>query len=172
MPAISNASPIIALAKIGRLQLLKNLYGLIFIPPSVKAEVVDKGKDLGAPDALEIEGAINEGWIKVAKLTKVQNHSVRRLVDRARIGLGEAGALTIARSRRMLVILDDKEARAMAKSFGLEYTSTVMVLYEAFVKKLISYDELLEDLTKLTRVMWISTDVITEVIKKAKEVVK
>jgi len=31
---------------------------------------------------------------------------------------------------------------------------------------------LVEDLAKLTRVMWISTDVITDVIKKAKKVVK
>jgi len=45
-------------------------------------------------------------------------------------------------------------------------------LYEAFVKNLISYDELVEDLTRLTRVMWISTDVITDVIKRAKKVAK
>lgn len=51
-------------------------------------------------------------------------------------------------------------------------TGTVTVLYEAFVKKLISYDELIEDLTKLTRVMWISTDVITEVIRRAKKAIK
>jgi hypothetical protein len=47
-----------------------------------------------------------------------------------------------------------------------------MVLYEAFVKNLISYDELVEDLAKLTRVMWISTDVTTDVIKRAKKAVK
>jgi len=70
----------------------------------------------------------------------------------------------------MLVILDDKEARAISKSWDLECTSTVIVLYEAFVKGLVSYDELVEDLSKLTRVMWISTDVITEVIRRAREV--
>jgi hypothetical protein len=47
-----------------------------------------------------------------------------------------------------------------------------MVLYEAFVKNLISYDELVEDLAKLTRVMWISTDVTTDVIKRVKKAVK
>jgi predicted nucleic acid-binding protein len=65
-----------------------------------------------------------------------------------------------------------KKLGAIAKSWDLELTSTVMVLYEAFIKDLISYDELVEDLAKLTRVMWISTDVITEVIKRAKKVVK
>jgi len=47
-----------------------------------------------------------------------------------------------------------------------------MVLYEAFVRNLISYDELIEDLAKMTRVMWISTNVITDVIKRANKVVK
>ena len=172
MPITSNTSPIIALAKIGRLKLLKDLYGTIPISPFVKTESVDKGKELGAPDALEIERAINEGWIKVTELTKRQNHTIHRLVSEARIGFGEAGALTLAKDKGIPVILDDKEARALAKSWDLERTSTVMILYEAFIKNLISYDELVEDLAKLTKVMWISTDVITDVIKRARKVVK
>jgi predicted nucleic acid-binding protein len=168
----SNTSPIVALAKIGRLELLRYLYGTVFISPFVKVESVDKGKELGASDALEIERAISENWIKIAKLTRKQSQNIRRLVAEARIGLGEAQALTLAKDKGMIVILDDKEARAIAKSWNLKYTSTVMVLYEAFVKNLINYDELIEDLAKLTKVMWISTDVITEVIKRAKKVIK
>lgn len=168
MSVTSNTSPIIALAKIGRLRLLRTLYGTVLISPFVKVEGVDRGKELGAPDALEIEGAINEGGIKVARLTREQNMRIRGLVTEARIGFGEAGALTLARDKGLMAILDDKEARAIAKSWNLEYTSTIMVLYEAFVKNLISYDELIEDLAKLTRVMWIDTDVITEVIRRAK----
>jgi len=172
MPVTSNTSPIVALAKIGRLGVLKALYGTLFITHFVKVESVDRGREIGAPDALEIERAIDEGWIKVGKLTRRQSLKIRRLVDEADIGLGEAGALTLAKDRKMMAILDDKEARAIAKSWNLEYTSTVMVLYEAFVKNLISYDELIEDLAKLTKVMWISTDVITEIIKRAEKVRK
>lgn len=94
------------------------------------------------------------------------------MVAEARIGFGEAGALVLAREKRMMAIIDDKEARAIAKSWNLNHTSTVMVLYEAFVKRLISYDELVEDLAKLARVMWISPNVITEVIRRAKKVMK
>jgi len=172
MPVTSNTSPIVALAKIGRLGLLKSLYEITFISPFVKIESVDKGKELGALDALEIERAIDEGWIKVAKLTRKQSLSTRRLVSEARIGLGEAGALALARDKGMMAILDDKEARAIAKSWNLRVTSTVMVLYEAFVKNLISYDELIEDLAKLTKVMWISTDVVAEILRRARKVVK
>jgi len=168
MPVTSNTSPIVALAKTGRLGLLKDLYGTVFISPFVKVESVDKGKEFGASDALEIERALDEGWIRVAKLTRKQSLNIRRLVAEARIGFGEAGALALARDKGIIAILDDKEARAIAKSWNLEYTSTVMVLYEAFVKNLISYDELIEDLAKLAKVLWISTDIITEIIKRAR----
>ena len=172
MPITSNTSPVIALAKIGRLRLLKDLYGTVLITPFVKVESVDKGKELGASDALEIEKAFDDVWVRVTKLTRRQNQVVQRLIGEARIGLGEAEALILARDKKIPVILDDKEARALAKSWGLEHTSTVMVLYEAFIKNLITYDELVEDLAKLARVVWISSDVITEVIKRAGKVVK
>ena len=97
---------------------------------------------------------------------------MRRLVGEARVGFGEAEALTLAKDKGIPLILDDKEARALGKSWDLEFTSSVIVLYEAFIKNLISYDELVEDLAKLTRVIWISTDIITDVIRRAKRVVK
>ncbi len=93
-------------------------------------------------------------------------------MDRARVGPGEAEAMVLAKSRNASALLDDKEARAIAKGWNLRYSGTLMVLYEAFEKHLINYDELLEDLAKLTRVMWISTDVITELIRRARELKK
>ena len=151
MKVTSNTSPLIALAKIRRLPLLQKLYGTIIISPFVKTESVDKGKELGASDALEIEKAIDEGWIVVAELTEKQDKAVQRLIGEMRIGLGEAGALILAKDSKLLVILDDKEARAIAKSWNLEYTGTVMVMYEAYVSGLISYDELIEDFAKLSK---------------------
>ena len=118
MKVTSNTSPLIALAKIGRLKLLKELYGTVIISPFVKVESVDKGKELGAADALEIQKAIDEGWIVVAELTKRQNEAVQRLIDEMKIGSGEAGAITLAKEQRLMVVLDDKEARAIAKSWG------------------------------------------------------
>ena len=172
MKVTSNTSPLICLAKIGRLKLLRDLYGTIVISQFVKVESVDKGKELGAYDALEIEKAVKEGWIIIAEPTKEQDETIQRLIGEMRIGLGEAGALSLAKEGKMLVILDDKEARAIAKSWDLEYLGTVMVLYEAFACKLINYDELVEDFAKLAKVMWISTDVTTEIINKTRKVKK
>ncbi len=170
MPVVTNTSPVIILAKIKRLRLLKELYETMLMPPSVKMECIDSGRGVGATDVPEIEDGIKQGWIQPVNLDKEEMKGAKGLTDRARIGLGEAEALALAKSRNALVVLDDKEARVIAKSWNLEYTSTLMVLYEAFEKGLISYDELVEDLAKLTRIMWISTDVITDIIRRAREV--
>ena len=172
MPIVTNTSPVIVLTRIGRLQMLKELYGTVLMSPSVKVECIDRGKEAGARDVLEIEKGIGEGWIQLVNLDKGEVREARRLVDEARIGPGEAETLALAKSRSVLAVLDDKEARAIAKSWSLQHTGTVMLFYEAFVKGLIGYDELVEDLAKVTRIMWISTDVITEIIRRAKEVEK
>lgn len=172
MPVVTNTSPVIVLARIGRLRLLKELYGTVLISPSVRVECIDRGREARTLDVLEIEKGVEEGWIQLVNLDKEQRREAENLADEARIGLGEAEALVLARGRNVLAVLDDKEARAIAKSWNLEYTGTVMVLFEAFVKDLISYDGLVEDLAKLSKTMWISTDVITDIIRRAREVKK
>jgi len=170
MPVVTNTSPVILLARMGRLRLLKDLYESVLVPPFVKAECIDRGREAGAREVPEIERGIREGWVQLVNLDKPERQEARRLLDEARIGEGEAEALALSRHRHTLAVLDDKEARAIAKGWNLEHTSTVMVLFEAFKRELISYDELVEDLAKLTSIMWISTDVITELIRRAKEV--
>jgi len=43
---VSNATPLIYLAKIGKLYLLKRVFGEVFVPEEVKIEAVDRGKQL------------------------------------------------------------------------------------------------------------------------------
>lgn len=57
---VSNAGPLIHLTKIGRLKLLKELFESVIIPRTVKIEVVDRGKEKGAPDAFLIENEVVE----------------------------------------------------------------------------------------------------------------
>jgi predicted nucleic acid-binding protein len=52
---IADASPLIYLAKTERLYLLKELYGLVQITPSVYREVVVKGEEKGFEDAIRVK---------------------------------------------------------------------------------------------------------------------
>jgi len=172
MAVTSNTSPLIALAKIRRLQLLKDLYGTVVMPPFVKVECIDNGKEIGAPDAYEIEKAVQEGWIKSATLDRKWKTRVNNLMQRAPIGQGEAEALIIAREKGIPVVLDDADARALARALGIEHVGTLMVPYEAVIKGLIRYDALLSILSDLSKVLWVSPAVIAEILRKAEEVRK
>ena len=59
MSVVSNASPLINLAWIGKLDLLRQLYGELTIPGAVWQEVVVEG--IGQPGADDVKAAT---WIK------------------------------------------------------------------------------------------------------------
>ena len=60
MSVVSNASPLINLARIGRLHLLAQLYGELVVPEAVWREVVLEGT--GQPGAKDVETA---SWVQV-----------------------------------------------------------------------------------------------------------
>lgn len=169
MAVTSNTSPLIALAKIRRLQLLKELYGTVVMPPFVKVECIDKGKEIGAPDVYEIEKAVQERWIAPVILERKWKTRVNNLMQRAPIGRGEAEALIIAGERRIPAILDDADARALARALGIEHVGTVLIPYEAFVTGRITHGEMVSILTDLSTVLWVSPGVIAEILRRAQE---
>jgi predicted nucleic acid-binding protein len=65
---VSDASPLISLAKAGKLYLLREIFERVLIEEEVKRETIDRGKVEGAPDALVIEDAVKEGWIEIEKI--------------------------------------------------------------------------------------------------------
>lgn len=151
---------------------MKDLYGTVIIPPKVKEECIDKGKAIGARDAYESEKAVQEGWIKEVTLDRKSRARVEHLMRHAQIGQGEAEALSVAQAKKLPVILDEADARAVARGLKIQYLGTVMVPYEAFVRRLISYEELVGILTDLSIVLWVSPAVIAEILRRAQEVRK
>jgi predicted nucleic acid-binding protein len=61
--AISDSSTIIHLAKIDRLNLLREFHKKIFIAPAVYNEVVQEGREW--PGSFEVSQGRQEGWIEV-----------------------------------------------------------------------------------------------------------
>ncbi|MDP2953055.1 MAG: hypothetical protein Q8O76_07055, partial [Chloroflexota bacterium] len=53
---------------------------------------------------------------------------------------------------------------------GVDHVGTVGVLYEAFLRRMLSYDELIEGLEKLGKVAWVSPDLVAGIIRRAREV--
>jgi len=133
---VCNATPLIYLAKIRRLELLK-LLGDVVIPKEVKEEVVDKGKELGENDAYIVEKAIKEGWIKVldAKLIEVP----------IKLEKGEEATISLAMNLGVReVLIDDAPARTAARLLELRPKGTIFVLLKALQMKKINFDDFLK----------------------------
>ena len=152
MTAVSNAGPLIHLARIGRLNLLKEIFGKIIIPRTVKVEVIDKGKEIGKPDAFLIDAV---DWIKVMD----DPSNADQLAEKVGIHFGEACAILLAKSLNVPVLLDDSDARKFALGLGLEVVGSVGIIIKAVRLGLISKEEGLKDLEKLANVMWLSVNV-------------
>ena len=119
MTAISNSTPLIVLAKINRLDLLKDYFGEIYIPEEVYDEVVRRGGNLAGSS--EVASC---NWIKVEP---VKN---RMAVETLSLSLdkGEAEAIVLSREKDSLLIIDDGAGRKTAELLGVKITGTVGVL--------------------------------------------
>lgn len=137
MIVISNSTPLIALAKINQLQLLKEYFGEVLIPEEVYDEVVRRGSGLAG--AVEIAAC---DWITRAQVTN------RLAVDALCISLdrGEAEAIVLASVRNDLLIIDDGEGRKAARQLGLKITGTIGILLLASKERKLDLRNALDDL--------------------------
>ena len=130
MSVVSNASPLISTARIGKLDLLHQLYGEVFIPEAVWHEVVVKGA--GEPGADEVKAAT---WIKIQSVTNTTLvHALRQELD-----AGEAEAIVLTMEMQAeLLLMDERVGREVARHLGLRYTGLIGVLVEAKHKGVLS----------------------------------
>lgn len=129
MSVVSNASPLINLARIDQLDLLPRLYGELLIPEAVWEEVVIEGA--GQPGADEVKAAT---WIKrQAVANRSLAHALRQELD-----AGEAEAIILAlEAEAELLLMDERVGREIAQHLGVHYTGLIGVLIEAKHKGLI-----------------------------------
>ncbi len=117
-PAVVNASPLILLAKAGRLELLNALGRDLIVPDAVLEELQAKGSD----DPV-VQSVKNAPWLRVASVPPAQ-----RSVAAWRLGAGESAVLACAlQYPDSLVVLDDREGRRCAASHGIAVIGTVGV---------------------------------------------
>lgn len=98
---VSDSSTLIHLASIGRLSLLPKFYGHVTIPPAVWREVVEQGGN--RPGAIEVEEALQEGWIQVAAAADT---ALLRLLGRD-LDDGESEVIALAVERQAALVLLD-----------------------------------------------------------------
>lgn len=123
MKIVCNTSPLILLAKIGRLDTLLRLYREPMIPKAVEDELSAKS----GHENDQIKDLLKEGKLKLRQVSEKTLAGIS-----IGLGQGEREAIALALDEGAdLVILDDKGGRLVARNKGLLVTGTIGVLIEA-----------------------------------------
>lgn len=164
---VSNATPLIYLAKVGRLELIRKLYPKVYISSEVKKEVVDIGKKLKKIDAPIIEKEISKGWIIEYKVKE----SMDIPID---IEIGEKTTLILAREKGIKsVLIDDKAGRAAARLLDLEPKGTLFILLKSLKNKEIGFNTLIKILEGLIEKGFrLREEIYLRVIKEARKILQ
>lgn len=143
MIVISDTTPIIALIKINRLDLLEKLFDEVLIPEAVFDELTTNS-------LFENETAIVKSSTFLKK-TSVQNKKSLQILQAAS-GLddGESQAIILADELKSdVLIIDEKKGRKVAQQLGITITGTIGILIQAHDEGMISSDEIKQYLEQL-----------------------
>lgn len=137
MTTVSNSTPLIALSKIGKIELLHEYFGQIYIPKAVYEEVVVNGGILyGAEEVAKADWIIVED---VGNTLAVESLSMY-------LDAGESEAIVLAKEKNGLLIIDDGDGRKAATNMNIDITGTVGVLLKAGMDGKIDLRESLDEL--------------------------
>ena len=132
MIVISDATPLISLLKINRLNLLEKLFGEVVIPQAVYDELTRN-------PSFEAEANVIRKSVFV-KSERITNESaVRILRNTASLDHGESEAIILAEELKAeLLLLDEYKARRVAEQRKISVTGTLGVILEAFDEGLLT----------------------------------
>jgi predicted nucleic acid-binding protein len=150
---IADAGPLIALAKINQLELLRTIFPTVQITKAVADECLLRQSG----DADLIADALQAGWLQC-----VDNPIFKHQLSKS-LGLGEQSSIeyVLQADSKTLLIMDDALARKQAIRLHLAVVGTAAVLFMAQRKALITDAEML--ITELNQVGYrISAEVIAQ----------
>lgn len=129
MIVVSDSSPIIGLAAVGHLDLLRELYGTVLLPAAVLEELT--AVEPPAPALREVQDA---SWLRVLDVEEPALAEALALeLDR-----GEAEAIALAVEHEAnLLLLDERKARTVARRLRRPVIGVLGVLVEAKRRQLL-----------------------------------
>lgn len=161
MRVVCNTSPLVALARAKRLDVLPALFAEITLPNAVFDEVCVAGA--GEPGAIEIASA---AWVKKQQVTNTPLVTALRL----ELDAGEAEAIALAiEAKADWVLLDERIGRRVAARFGLTALGTLGLLVMAKQRGILSAVRPVLDVLRTDAGFWIRDDLYNAVLASVKE---
>lgn len=143
MQVVSDVDVIIHLAKLNKLDLIKELYGSIFIPEYVELEMSRCQYD----EVDVIKDAIRQ---KVLKVHRTDEGKARNIAKRYRIHIGEAHVKELAKDLRAEVFLsNERKVRTVAREENFPVAGTIGVILRGANQGYLTKEETMELLNRL-----------------------
>ncbi|MEK6894249.1 MAG: hypothetical protein AABX10_02185 [Nanoarchaeota archaeon] len=143
MLAVSDSTPLIHLAKIKKIDLLKVLFKKIYIPNEVYQEVVINGKEKSQNEIFLIEEKLKEKFIEIKETSL--NLEVNN------IHIGERKAINLCQELKIKnLLIDDKDGYNIAEILGLNPIRTTGLFLILLDKNIINLDEYEKSLKELS----------------------
>jgi predicted nucleic acid-binding protein len=167
--AVSNAGPLMVLAKLHLLHLLAELYDQVRIPRSVYSETVAEGLRQGYADARTLYHFLERmGWqAKDIHVDGIPDH-----LRHAPLDIGERDALALAlKLGNLTLLMDESIGRTYARQYGLAVCGSLGILIEAYRQKLLDSDRLRLALNEMAQRsdIWISPTLVERVLREVLE---
>jgi predicted nucleic acid-binding protein len=147
---VSDSGPIIAFSRIGRMDILRRLFGQIIVPNAVYEELVIAGK--GKPGAAEVR---RSSWI--------QSREVRNregiIAFPSSLHRGEREAIVLAHEFGIPLLIDERRGRRTAVEMGINVIGSLAILAQAHKEGIIEdVPSLIQDL--LNAGYWINPEIV------------
>ena len=168
MITVSDSTPLMHFGTIKRLDLLRSIYGQIFITEAVHREVVTDGIALGKQDAFLVEKAIGD-WIDVVN----PEGYAGEICSRYGIHIGEAESILLARELNAdLLLINERDGRRAAKNVGVMVKGTIGVISDCIERRVLTVVAAVEILIVFRdnpSEFWIDPKIIDIAIKRIKK---
>lgn len=138
---VSDAEPLIHLAQIDKLFLLKKLFGIVYLTEKIKVEVFDEGLKLGCADAQLVGKALADGWLRVEAVSEHLANSALKLAEGENISKADAETLLLAVKKKAALLVDEKLLSDLAKMYKLKVWSTWTLLLESLAQNYLMLNE-------------------------------
>jgi predicted nucleic acid-binding protein len=110
---VSDSTALIVLFDLNRIELLENLFEIVYITPNILDEISVKYP------------VVLPSFIKVEKPQSSEPFgTLKRLLD-----LGESEAIALAKEKNLSIIIDEKKGRKIAKEMGLRVIGLLGIVY-------------------------------------------
>ena len=157
---ISNTGPLVALAVINRLDLLRLLFDEVIVPEAVHSELLAGGMNQAGVAAYQ-----HAHWIKASKLKNPIDQLLASVLD-----IGEASVIQLAGERNIThALIDERKGRRIAREvYQLQVIGSARILVEAKRQGYLANVE--ENLAAMRQHgYWLHDKIVTAILREAGE---